>query len=397
MKRLLLLGGSAQQVIAIKTAKRLGYYTILCDYLSDNPGQYYADKFYLVSTTDKEAVLEVAEAEHIDGIIGYASEPAAPTAAYVAEKLGLPGNPSESVNTLCNKDKFRAFLQEHGIDTPRSVSVSSAEEAVRCVGELKLPVIVKPVDSSGSKGVKVLKELNGLSAAVEAAMDYSRSGRVIIEEYIEKKHPYLIGGDVVVVDGEIKLWGLLNCHRDSRVNALVPVGKSYPLALENEDVERVKDTLRRMVAALGIRNCGMNIELVVDRNNRVFPIDVAARNGGNMIPDLLGIIFGVDIVEMTLRAAMGEKTSMEEPKGTGCYATHNLHSHTNGIFEDIVFSPEIEKYIIRKHIYKKEGDEVSFFDNATKALGIVFLHFDNKEQMLQTMDHANEWIRLKLK
>ena len=114
MKKLLLLGGSAQQVIAIETAKKLGCYTVLCDYLTDNPGQYHADRFYLVSTTDKEAVLDVAKKEKIDGILAYASDPAAPTSAYVAEKLGLPGNPYDSVEILCNKDRFRKFLAENG-------------------------------------------------------------------------------------------------------------------------------------------------------------------------------------------------------------------------------------------------------------------------------------------
>ena len=102
MKKILLLGGSAQQIVAIKTAQKLGYYTVLCDYLPDNPGQYEADKFYLVSTTDKDAVLEVARNEQVDGVLAYASDPAAPTAAYIAEKLGLSGAPYHSVETLCN-------------------------------------------------------------------------------------------------------------------------------------------------------------------------------------------------------------------------------------------------------------------------------------------------------
>ena len=110
MKKILLLGGSAQQVPVIEKAKQLGYYTILCDYLPDNPGQYVADKFYPVSTTDKEPVLEIAEREQVNGVLAYASDPAAPTAAYVAEKMGLPGNPYQSVEILCNKDRFRKFL-----------------------------------------------------------------------------------------------------------------------------------------------------------------------------------------------------------------------------------------------------------------------------------------------
>lgn len=154
MKKILLLGGSAQQVIAIETAKKLGYYTVLCDFLTDNPGQYVADKFYLVSTTDMDAVLDVAQKEKVDGVLAYASDPAAPTAAYVAEKLGLPGSPYKSVEILCNKDEFRAFLKENGFCTPEAKGYTDTREALADIknGTFKYPIIVKPVDSSGSKG-----------------------------------------------------------------------------------------------------------------------------------------------------------------------------------------------------------------------------------------------------
>ena len=151
MKKLLLLGGSAQQVVAIETAKRLGYYTILCDYLSDNPGQYVADKFYLESTTNKEKILEIAAKEKIDGIVAYASDPAAPTAAYVAEKLNLYTNPYESVKTLCNKDEFRSFLKNNGFNTPRSCGYTDVTTILNEITKFEFPVIIKPVDSSGSK------------------------------------------------------------------------------------------------------------------------------------------------------------------------------------------------------------------------------------------------------
>ena len=87
-RSILLLGGSKQQVVAIETAKRLGYRTVLCDYLPDNPGQFSADVFYQESTTDREKMLEIARREQVDGVLAYSSDPAAPTAAYVAEKLG---------------------------------------------------------------------------------------------------------------------------------------------------------------------------------------------------------------------------------------------------------------------------------------------------------------------
>ena len=188
MKKILLLGGSAQQIIAIETAQRLGYMTILCDFLPDNPGQYYADKFYRVSTTDKAAILQVAEKEKVDGILAYASDPAAPTAAYVADRLGLPGNPYDSVEILCNKDRFREFLRENGFCTPKARGYLRISDAVSdlAAGVFSYPVIVKPVDSSGSKGVGKISALTEAEEKIGIAMSYSRGKRIIVEEYVEQ-------------------------------------------------------------------------------------------------------------------------------------------------------------------------------------------------------------------
>lgn len=396
MKKLLLLGGSAQQVVAIETAKRLGYYTVLCDFLTDNPGQYVADKFYLVSTTDEKAVLEVARKEKIDGVLAYASDPAAPTAAYIAEQLNLPGNPYESVEILCNKDKFRTFLTENGFSAPAAKGYASKEDVWSDKRSFEYPIIIKPVDSSGSKGATVLHAEDGLADALDFAFSFSRCHRIILEHFIEKKHPYLIGGDIFVENGKIVMWGLLNCHRDNRVNPLVPVGKSYPLQLDGEDVQSVKATLSSMVEKLGIRNGSMNVELVVDKSNRVWPIDIGPRSGGNMIPDLLGDMFGVDIAEMSVEAAMGIPITGNIHEPHGYYATHNLHSDRAGIYSNVIFSSKIEPYIYRKCLYKKQGDKIEYFDNASKCLGIIFLKFPNEIIMKDTLEHITELIEIEL-
>lgn len=396
MKKILLLGGSAQQVIAIETAKNMGYYTILCDYLSDNPGQYVADKFYLVSTTDKNKVLEIAKQEGIDGIIAYASDPAAPTAAYVAEKIGVATNPYKSVEILCNKDKFRAFLTQNGFHTPYAKGFTTKEEAMREIERYQFPVIIKPVDSSGSKGITVLQNADDLENAIDFAFSYSRNHRIILEEFIEKNHPFLIGGDIFVVNGEVVLWGLMNCHRDTSVNTLVPVGKSYPLAVDKNVENLVHNVLQRLVELLEIKNGAMNVELIVDKNNRVWPIDVGPRNGGNMIPDLLGHIFHLNIVEMSIRAAMGENIVRENNERELYWATYNLHTDKNGIFQGIQFSEQIEPYIIKKCIYKKEGDKVEYFDNAAKAIGIIFMKFDSADKMYKSLNQINTMIHVQV-
>lgn len=398
MKKILLLGGSAQQIVAIETAKRLGLYTVLCDYLPDNPGQYVADKFYLVSTTDKEAVLAAAQAEDVDGVLAYASDPAAPTAAYVAEKLGLPTNPYRAVETLCNKDLFRQFLRTHGFNTPKAEGFETKECALAGIEDFTLPVIIKPVDSSGSKGATVIREdEKNIKKAIEFAFSFSRSHRIIVEEFVEKKHPYLIGGDIFVSAGKVIQWGLMNCHRDSCVNSLVPVGKSYPPLLEESDIQMVKETLQRLVTELGIRFGPMNVELIVDACNRVFPIDIGPRSGGNMIPDLLSMIFNCDVVEMSVRTAMGMSVEASAGDGELFYATLNLHSSRKGIFERIDYSNQIEQYIVRMNIYKKPGDNVDYFANASNALGIIFFKFPNQDTMISMEQHMNEHVKIVLR
>lgn len=388
MKKLLLLGGSEQQIIAIKKAKEKNYYTILCDYLIDNPGQYFADKFYNISTTDRDAVLKIAIEENIDGIIAYASDPAAPTAAFVAEKLNLPTNPLWAVETLCNKDRFRKFLRENGFNTPVSEGYN---DFLVDKAKFNLPVIIKPVDSSGSKGATVLYSWDNLEAALNYAFSFSRSHRIIVEEFLEKKHNYLIGGDIFVFDGKIVVWGLLNCHRDNNVNELVPVGKSYPLDISLEDQKLAKNTLQDMINKLGLKFGSVNVELIIDKNNKVWPIDIGPRAGGNMIPDLLGMIFNLDLVELAVESSLGKKIEINYSSTDCYYATHNLHTNLNGKYKKIVFSKDLEEKIIKKCIYKKPGDEVNYFDNASKALGIIFLKFDNLKEMHTILNSINNY------
>jgi len=395
MKKILLLGGSTQQIPAIEYANKQGYYTVLCDYLSDNPGQQYSNKFYCVSTVDKEAILEIAKKEKIVGVVAYASDPAAPTAAYVAELLGLPTNPFKSVEILAFKDKFREFLRENNFNCPYAKSFSSLESAVKAIHEFSFPVMVKPIDSSGSKGVSKVERIDDFDNAFMAALNHSRSKNIIIEEYIEQDHEYMIGGDCFVLDGEVVYWGLLNCHRDTKVNALVPVGKSYPLLISEERIKQVKREIQRVVDLLHIEFGGFNLEAMIDSNERVFLIEVGPRNGGNMIPDFLKMIHGVDLIGATVDAAMGNKNfQIKQKSNLGFYATHNLHTDKNGLFQMVHYKNGIENKILKEVIYKKNGDSVQYFDGANKAIGIVFFKFDTQAEQMNFTNNPENWIEV---
>ena len=400
MKKILLLGGSPQQIIAIETAKRLGLYAVLCDYLPDNPGQYHADKFYLVSTTDKEAILGVAQKERINGILAYASDPAAPTAAYVAEKMGLPGSPYESVEILCNKDHYRRFLSEHGFHTPMAKGYLKVTDALADLSNnlFAFPVIVKPVDSSGSKGVGRIDSINEAEPMLTVAMSYSRAKRIIIEQYVEK-YGYQIAGDGLSVNGELVFRCFANDHFDPKcVNPFVPISASFPYNMPQEIHDKVHTEIQRLLTLMKMGTTTYNFDIRIDKEYNVFLMEVAPRDGGNYIPNIIKYATGVDLVECSVKAAMGSEIDTSHfGKMRGYWAYYAVHSNTNGILDHIEIDPETEKYhIIENHIMKKCGDEIKAFTGANTTLGILLMRFDSMEQMLHMMDHSEEWIKVVL-
>ena len=403
MKTILLLGGSAQQVIAIEKAKALGYRTVLCDYLPDNPGQYVADKYYNASTTDVEAVYQIAKDENVDGILAYASDPAALPAAIVAERLGLPTNPAKSVEVLGLKYPWRQFLQENDFACPKHYSFhpdTSVEEIKKNAKSFTFPLVVKPTDSSGSKGVTKLNNWDALEQAIAGADSYSRNKVLLIEEYIQRGFPSVIGGDIFVWDGKIILFGEMECLRDTVKSPLIPIGEKKPLQVTSLQQAAIHSELQRIVEVLGIRFGELNIEIILDNNDKVHFLELGPRAGGNMIPIQLSDAFGIDLVTANVQAAMGERPNfLDKPVSArpGCFMHYVLHSYEAGIFEDITIDKSIAENVYRQVIYKKQGDRVEVFDGAGKALGILFLHFDTVEQMEDFCKKHNELIKIRLK
>lgn len=402
MKKILLLGGSAQQVVAIKAARNLGFYTVLCDYLPDNPGQYEADIFYQVSTTDIEAVYEVALKEQVDGILAYASDPAALPAAIVCERLGLPANPAKSVEVLGLKHPWREFLKDNGFACPKAVSFDSSisiGEFKMLIQGFKFPIVMKPTDSSGSKGVTVLDNLDAFDQAVVWADSYSRNKVLIVEEYINRGFPHVIGGDIFVWDGKIVLYGAMACLRDHENSPLIPIGEKRPAGLTSSQEKRVHDELQRVIESLDIRFGQMNIEILLDTEDNVHFLEIGPRAGGNMIPLQLSDTFGIDLISANVQAAMGiEPDFLKQPvvANEGCYMHYVLHSYQNGLFGGVVYDESIRPYIYREVIYKQIGDAVETFDGAGKAIGIIFLHFNTVEQMESFCQHHNDLVRINL-
>lgn len=396
----MLLGGSAAQLISIESAKKMGYYTVLCDYLSDNPGKNIADSFYLVSTTDKEAVLKVAQKEKIDGIVAYSSDPAAPTAAYVANKLRLPGMDYNIVRHFCEKHLFREFLKRNGFNVPQSVEISanSIFDSKKMSG-LQFPVIVKPTDSSGSKGITVVNDKSKLPDALNYAKEYSRNGTLIIEEYIVRDHPYVIEAEIFSLDGKVVSWGLINSIRDTESNPLLPSAYSYPLDLTSERKALVKKEVSRLVSVTGNTSGAFNIEMIIDHHNRLYFLDAGPRNGGNMLPEFITMISKKDIITATLKTAMGDNAGIDvalDGEEGGYWGLGVLHTSKEGLFKGIAYSDLAHKCLIRENIQRQIGDTIHPFERCNDLVGLNFLHFETKEEMDLVMCNMNTTMKVLL-
>ena len=181
-KKLLLLGGIRYLLPVIKEAHEQGYYVITVDYTPDNIAHKYSDEYINVSVILREAVLKVAQERKIDGIMSLGVDPGAVSAAYVAERMGLPYQCSyESACVLQDKSRFRQFLAENGFNCPKAKGFADIDAAIESSDDFTWPVIVKPVDSSGSKGVTKVEKKEDLRSAIENALSKSFSKRFIIE------------------------------------------------------------------------------------------------------------------------------------------------------------------------------------------------------------------------
>ncbi len=396
MKKLLMLGGSAAQICIIKKAKEMGHYVIVCDYLPDNPGQNYADEYYPVSTTDPVAVLELAKNLNIDGIVAYASDPAAPTAAYVSEQMGLPGNPYWATQILTQKDKFRAFLSEHGFNTPLACGYEDYQTAYDDIERFKFPVMVKPIDSSGSKGVVKITSKAELRAAVDEAMHYSRAKRIVIEEFIKKKG-YQVSGDGFSVDGKLVFTSYGNeLYSGKGTREYVALGEFWPSLLSAELKEKVDGELQKLITALGMKTSAYNIEVILDENDNVYILELGPRNGGSYIPQLIEYATGVDLVKYTIRAALGQSCADLKMQPTrGCYSNYMIYSTVSGKYKGIWFDETFKKNnLLDVYCTYSEGDTVSAYQNTTHSLGTILFKAESVEQMIEITGNMEKYYKV---
>ena len=395
-KRILFLGAAYAQIPIIEAAKKRKWYVITCDYLPDNPGHKLANEYYNISTTDYEGVLELAKKVKPGYVVAYASDPAAPVAAYISEKMGLPGNSFQSVRLLSEKDLFRSFLEKNGFNAPRSTSINQGENIFEKTKPLNYPFIIKPVDSSGSKGVKRVTKEPDLLKEAEYAFSFARNKRIIAEEFIESDGPQL-HGDGFVVDGDLVFSYLGDHHYNENINPFVPYSTTWPSIKDNEIIIQVENELKKVIKLSGYKNGPVNIEVRITQAGEIYIMEIGPRSGGNFVPQVIQHATDFDMVEAMLDQFKGKQIIMPDQNKRNSVAYYVIHSEQEGLLTELKIDKSLLPFIKELHQYIKPGDTVKAFHGANAAIGVIILSFESFQEMGYYIDNIRNFIRIKIK
>lgn len=394
----MLLGGLRYLLPVIEAAHKLGIYVITCDYLPDNIAHKYSDEYRNVSIVDKEAVLAVARELQIDGIMSFAVDPGVVTAAYVQEQMGLPGNPYESVCILQNKDRFRNFLTKNGFNVPKAKGFSSVEDAMAETYWYPWPVIVKPTDSAGSKGVTRVDCLEDLETALKVAFEHSLSGRVIVEEFIEKQG-CSSDSDCFSVDGQLKFVSFSAQRFDEDApNPYTPSAFSWPSAFTKEQEAELTSEIQRLLTLLGMRTSIYNIETRIGVNGKPYIMEVSPRGGGNRLAEMVRFATGVDLITNAVRAAVGEEVvGVEQKPYEGHWAEVVLHAQYEGVFKELLVNDSVvNAKVIETNLWIAPGDKIRAFKGANDAIGTLVLNFASETELMLALKNIRSWVTIKV-
>lgn len=394
-KKLMLLGGLRYLLPVIEAAHKQGYYVITADYLPNNIAHKYSDEYCNVSIIDKEAVLKEARRLQIDGIMSFACDPGVVAASYVQNQMGLPSfGPFESVEILQNKDKFRAFLALHGFNVPQAKGYDSIEAAMLDASSYPWPVIVKPTDAAGSKGVTRVDKVEDLESALVYAFKHSLSGHIIVEEFIEKQG-CSSDTDSMSIDGKLVFTSFCAQRFDANAtNPYTPAAYSWPSTFTKEEEDYLTKEIQRLITLLNLKTVVYNIETRIGSNGKPYIMELTPRGGGNRLCEMLRYATGVDMITAITRVIVGDPIDpIKQKPYNGHWAEIILHADQTGTFQELVISKsEYQDYVVETDLWVQRGDHVDSFEGANNAIGTLVMKFPTAEELEYAITHQQEWL-----
>lgn len=307
MKNLAIIGASYLQLPLIEKAKEMGFVTHVFAWAANDVGEKAADHFYPISIIEKEEILAKCVEIGICGICSIASDVAMVTVNYVANAMGLVGNSPEATYKSTNKHAMRMAFEANGDPSPRSYLVDAQTDLSAL--ELDYPIIVKPTDRSGSRGICKLYSAEGLSEAISHAIEESFEKKALVEEFAEGQE-YSV--EFISYQGQHHFLQLTHKYTTGEPH-FIETGHLEPAPVDADTVERVKQVVAHALDTLGIENGASHSELKIDESGNIKLIEIGGRMGGDCIgSDLVRYSTGYDFVRMVIDVACGKEPVFEK-------------------------------------------------------------------------------------
>lgn len=389
MKRIMILGAGIYQVPLIQKAKEMGLETIVVSIPGNYPGFAFADKVYKLDTRDQEAVLRAAQSEKIDGICTSGTDVAVVTIGYVCEKLGLRGISYKAARTVTDKARMKAAFAARGVAGAKFYTAASLEEAKAAAGNLGYPVVIKRVDSSGSRGITLVSEEQGIEKAYEDAMRGSRCPYVLVEECLTGTE---IGVDGFVRDGKLVF---LEPHEKfvfQGEKITVPMGHGFPYRGSEVQRREIKRQIQLAVEATGMDQCPVNADVFV-KGEKAWVIEVGGRTGATCIPELIERHCGFNFYEKMIRNALGEDVQFEQKGHKPCMAKL-LMSPVSGKIT-AVCEKNLEKIRTAGTEVALDyavGDDVTAMANGTDRIGHVIAQVNSESELDNILEEVQRCV-----
>ena len=396
MKKLMILGASILQVPAIEKAKSMGLEVIVVDMNPDAVGFKIPGILKeVISTIDTPAILEAAKRHQINGIMTLASDMPMQSVAVVCHELGLVGISEDTALKATNKAFMRDALKEAGVPIPLYFRVKEKEEfkrAVENVHAFGYKCIVKPADNSGSRGVDLLNENTDIDKAYNYTVQFSRSGEIVVEEYMEGPE---VSVETIAFDGSVHVIQITD-KLTTGAPYFVEMGHSQPSQL-NEDVKKsISELAIAANKAIGITDGPSHTEIKVTKDGPKI-VELGARLGGDCITThLVPLSTGVDMVENTIRIAIGEKPDLSPKWNKG--SAIRYFKTGQGIIKSISGIKEAENIpgVIDINVVHGVGEKIGEIKSSIDRVGFIITQACNACEAISVCNKALNEIKILL-
>ena len=304
-KNIAIIGASYLQIPLIEKAREMGFTTHVFAWAANDVGEKEADYFYPISIVELDEITQKCKEIGICGICSIASDLAAITVNHVANELGLTGNSLEATYKSTNKHLMRQAFEKNGDPSPKSIQVDEKTDLSSL--KLEYPIIVKPTDRSGSRGIHKLNDRQGLEEAVKNAMKEGFENKALIEEFVEGKE-YSVEG--ISYRGKHTILAMTLKHTTGAPQ-FIETGHLEPAPVDDETFERVKTIVLHALDSLGLENGASHSEIKIDENGIIKIIEIGGRMGGDCIgSDLVWYSTGIDYVKAVIDVACGKEPDL---------------------------------------------------------------------------------------